>query len=176
MNTILIQYHKSKIGELILGSYDGKLCLLDYRYRRMRSVIDKRIHIGLNANYVINNNEILKITRQQIDEYIVGKRKEFSLPIHPVGTDFQKKVWQKLMAVKYGETCSYLAIAKAINNEKAVRAVAAANGANAISIIIPCHRVIGNNGKLVGYGGGVAVKKRLLNLERDNTDLGYSLF
>jgi methylated-DNA-[protein]-cysteine S-methyltransferase len=84
-----------------------------------------------------------------------------------VGTDFQKSVWEALMKIPYGKTASYLDIAKFINKKKAVRAVASANGANSISLIIPCHRIIGSNGELVGYGGGVPVKKRLLKIEQN---------
>ena len=93
-------------------------------------------------------------------------RQEFDVPIQMVGTDFQKSVWNALLKVAYGTTSSYLQLAKYINNEKAVRAVAGANGANAIAIIIPCHRIIGSNGELVGYAGGLPAKKSLLTLEQ----------
>lgn len=85
-----------------------------------------------------------------------------------VGTNFQKNIWRALIKIPYGITSTYLQLAKNINNEKAVRAVASANGANSISVIIPCHRIIGSNGELVGYGGGLSIKKRLLNLEKNN--------
>lgn len=169
MNRIEIQYYKTKIGELILGSFEDKLCLLDFRYRRMRNTVDKRIKDGLNADFIEQDNSVLKETKNQIDEYLIGNRKEFSIPLLMVGSDFQKQVWHELMNVKYGEIASYSNLAKKIDNEKAVRAVASANGANSIALIIPCHRIIGSNGKLVGYGGGLPVKKRLLNLEEENT-------
>ncbi|MDP6625721.1 MAG: methylated-DNA--[protein]-cysteine S-methyltransferase [Nitrospinota bacterium] len=169
MNQINIQYYKTKIGELILGSFDGKLCMLDYRYRKMRKAVDDRIKKGLNANFVEHDDEILEKTREQLDEYLNGERKEFDIPLLLVGTDFQRSVWAALMKVPFGTTSTYLQIAKNINNEKAVRAVASANAANSISIIVPCHRIIGSNGELVGYGGGLAVKKRLLKLEQKNT-------
>ena len=168
MNQINIQYHKTKIGELILGSYKSKLCLLDFRYRKMRKTVDERIKKGLSAEFIEKNDEVLKETRKQIDEYLIGKRKEFNIPILMVGTNFQKTVWQSLMQVTYGETASYLDLAKKIEKEKAVRAVASANGVNSISLIIPCHRIIGSDGELVGYGGGLLVKKRLLKLEKEN--------
>ena len=171
MNRIEIQYYKTKIGELILGSFEDKLCLLDFRYRRMRNTVDKRIKDGLNADFIEQNNSVLKETRNQIDEYLIGNRKEFSVPLLMVGSDFQKQVWHELMNVKYGETASYSDLAKSIDNKNAVRAVASANGANSIGLIIPCHRIIGSNGELVGYGGGLPVKKRLLNLEKENTIL-----
>ncbi len=163
--SINITFHKTKIGELILASYKEKLCLLDYRYRRMRKTIDNRIISGLNADYIEKDDELLKETRKQIDEYLLRERKNFTIPIITVGTEFQKTVWNALLEVKYGETVSYQELAIRINNKKAVRAVASANGANAIGLIIPCHRIIGSNGKLGGYAGGLSTKKRLLKLE-----------
>jgi methylated-DNA-[protein]-cysteine S-methyltransferase len=171
MNQINIQYYKTKIGELILGSFDGKLCLLDFRYRKTRKTVDDRIKKGLNINFVEHDDEILEKTREQLDEYLNGDRKEFDISLLMVGTDFQKSVWDALMKVPYGTTSTYLQLAKNINNEKAVRAVASANGANSIGIIIPCHRIIGSDGELVGYGGGLPVKKRLLKLEQNNNVL-----
>lgn len=167
MNQIHTQFYKTKYGEFILGSFDNRLCLLDFRYRKMRATVDNRLKKGLNAEYVESDTEILKQTRHQLQEYFNWKRKEFDIPLVTIGTDFQKTVWKALMQVPYGETSTYLALAKKINNEKAVRAVAGANGANAIGLIIPCHRIIGSNGELVGYGGGLVVKKRLLKLEQN---------
>ncbi len=171
MNQVNIHYYKTKIGELILGSFDGKLCLLDFRYRKMRKTVDDRIKKGLNVNFVEHDDEILEKAREQLDEYLNGNRKEFDIPLLTVGTDFQKSVWNALMKVPYGTTSTYLQLAKNINNNNAVRAVANANGANSISIIIPCHRIIGSDGELVGYGGGLPVKKRLLRLEQNNNVL-----
>jgi methylated-DNA-[protein]-cysteine S-methyltransferase len=99
---------------------------------------------------------------QQLTEYFDGERKYFDLPLAPTGTNFQQQVWQALIRIPYGETKSYGWIAKRINNEKAVRAVGSANGANPIALIVPCHRVIGSNGKLTGYAGGLALKAKLL--------------
>ena len=101
----------------------------------------------------------------QLDEYFNGKRKEFDLQLDMIGTDFQKQIWQALSDIPYGEHCSYGDLAKAIGNPKSVRAVGAANGRNPVSIIVPCHRVIGKNGALTGYAGGLARKQWLLNLE-----------
>ncbi len=168
MNHINIQYYKTKVGELILGSFDNRLCILDFKYRKMRAAVDSRIKKGLNAEFIENDDELLEDTKKQLDEYLGGSRKEFSLPLLMVGTDFQQRVWNALMKVPYGTTSTYLHLAKTINNEKAVRAVASANGANSIGIVIPCHRIIGSNGELVGYGGGLPVKKRLLKLEEHN--------
>ncbi len=165
MDKINIQYYKTKVGELILGSFNDSLCLLDFRYRKMRTAIDSRIQKGLKANFIESDNQLLEKTRQQLDEYFSGNRKEFDIPLLMVGTDFQKNIWQALLKVPYGTTSTYLQLAKNIDNRKAVRAVANANGANAIGIIIPCHRIIGTDGSLVGYAGGLPAKKRLLKLE-----------
>ncbi len=109
---------------------------------------------------------LLKEAAKQLSEYFSGKRKTFELPLAPSGTEFQKKVWDTLKQIPYGETMSYGEVAKKIGNDKACRAVGMANNKNPIPIIIPCHRVIGSNGKLVGYGGGLDIKKKLLELEQ----------
>ncbi|NOR12787.1 MAG: methylated-DNA--[protein]-cysteine S-methyltransferase, partial [Candidatus Aminicenantes bacterium] len=109
---------------------------------------------------------ILKKCLKQLDEYFRGKRQNFSLELQLEGTDFQKKVWEQLQRIPYGETASYKDVAVAIGNEKAVRAVGGANGMNNIAIIIPCHRVIGADGNLVGFGGGLWRKVWLLNHEK----------
>lgn len=167
LNQINIQYYKTKYAEFILGSFQNKLCLLDFRYRKMRTIVDNRLKSGFKAEFIEQDDEILKETRKQLDEYFDMSRRDFDIPIVTVGTEFQKSVWDALVKLPYGSTASYLDLAKDIDNEKAVRAVANANGANSIAIIIPCHRIIGSDGKLTGYGGGLAVKKRLLKLEQN---------
>ncbi len=166
MNKIAIQTYKSPVGEMLLGSYEGKLCLADWRYRKRRSAVDNRIQKGLNAEYVEESSKVIEKTIDQFKAYFTGERKSFDIPLLMVGTDFQKSVWKGLMQIPYGTTASYQELSKNIGNEKAVRAVASANGANAISILIPCHRIIGSDGNLVGYAGGLTVKKKLLKLER----------
>ena len=111
--------------------------------------------------------ELLANCVQQLKEYFKKQRKEFDLPLKPVGTDFQKAVWDALLDIPYGETESYFEIAKKLGNPNAVRAVGGANGRNPISIIVPCHRVIGSSGNLVGYGGGLWRKKWLLQHEQN---------
>ena len=165
MNKISIQYYKSPIGEILLGSYANKLCIADWRYRKMRTTIDNRIQKGLKAEYVEESSAVVTQTINQMKEYFNLERKEFSIPLLLVGTDFQKSVWQGLIDTPFGTTASYLELSKRIGNEKAVRAVASANGANSISILVPCHRIIGSNGDLVGYAGGLDVKKKLLEIE-----------
>jgi len=162
---IKIQYYKSPIGELLLGSYENKLCIADMRYRKKRTTIDNRIQQGLNAEYVEEPSEVVTQTIKELEEYFRYERKEFSIPLLLVGTEFQKSVWQGLIDTPFGTTSSYLELAKRIGNEKAVRAVASANGANAIAILVPCHRIIGSNGELVGYAGGLDVKRKLLEVE-----------
>jgi methylated-DNA-[protein]-cysteine S-methyltransferase len=171
MNQISIQYHKTDVGELILGSFRGKLCLLDFGYGEMRKTVDEKIKKGLNAEFVEQDDEVLAKTRKQVDEYLSGNRRVFDIPLLMVGTDFQKSVWSALSKVPYGATSTYSQIARDINNQRAVRAVGNAIGANPVSIIIPCHRIIGSDGELVGYGGGLSIKERLLKLEQKNTAL-----
>lgn len=124
--------------------------------------------IPQNTN--VHETPLLKKANQQLQEYLDGKRKKFDLPLAPQGTEFQKKVWKALLEIPYGKICSYKEIATKIGNEKASRAVGMANNKNPILIFIPCHRVIGANGELVGYAGGLDMKKRLLKIEKDNED------
>lgn len=166
MDQISRQYYKTSYGELVLGSFNGKLCLCDWRYRKMRSTVDNRLQKGLQAEFVDLDNEVLKTAREQLEEYFSHKRTVFDMPLLMVGTEFQQCVWHALMQIPYGTSASYLELAERINNKKAVRAVASANGANALSIFIPCHRIIGSNGELVGYAGGLPAKKKLLQLEQ----------
>ena len=165
MNQISTLTYKSPFGEILFGSYKGKLCLADWKYRRMRTSIDKRIQKGLKAEYMDGSSEVIEETIKQMKEYFAHERKVFDIPLLMVGTMFQKSVWNGLIQIPYGTTASYLELSQNIGNEKAVRAVASANGANAISILIPCHRIIGSNGDLVGYAGGLPAKKKLLELE-----------
>ncbi len=118
----------------------------------------------LDSKY--GKSEQLDMAFSQLDEYFEGKRKTFSLSVNPEGTEFQKKVWNELLKIPYGETRCYQDIAIGIANEKASRAIGMANHNNPIAIIIPCHRVIGKNGSLVGYAGGIERKIQLLELEK----------
>jgi methylated-DNA-[protein]-cysteine S-methyltransferase len=111
----------------------------------------------------------LERTKTQLAEYFRGERREFDLPLAPRGTDFQRRVWQRLREIEYGTTTTYGALAQELGNPNASRAVGLANGSNPIPIVIPCHRVIGANGALTGFGGGLPVKSALLELERSRT-------
>ena len=165
MNKILIQKYKSPFGELIIGSFENQLCLCDWHHRKMRGNIDDRIKKALNAEYIEKNTPLIQFTIEQLSEYFNKKRKDFDIPLLFAGTEFQKRVWAELLKIPFGKTETYLGLSQRLGNEKAIRAVAATNGANAISIIVPCHRIIGSNGDLVGYAGGLSSKKKLLVLE-----------
>jgi AraC family transcriptional regulator of adaptative response/methylated-DNA-[protein]-cysteine methyltransferase len=156
------------LGPMIAGATDEGICLLEFVDRRMIETQIKRLKKRLNAEFIPGPNKHFNELDRQLREYFDGKRKEFELPLILDGTDFQQKVWKELTRIPYGSTRSYNDQATALKNPKAVRAVARANGENRIAIIIPCHRVIGKDGKLVGYGGGIWRKQFLLNLERKN--------
>jgi len=128
----------------------------------------KGIFFGTKNNLegVRQEDNLIKACHLQLEEYFAGSRTVFELPLNPEGSIFQKKVWEALLEIPYGETRSYGEIAKNIGNPKASRAVGMANNKNPLAIVVPCHRVIGSNGKLVGYGGGIPIKQQLLELER----------
>jgi len=167
MNKINIGYYKKYGVDLVIGSFENKLCLLDFRYRKLRESVDNRLKKGLKAEFVECEDDIILQTKKELDEYFLMERKEFTIPLLFVGSEFQKKVWNALLEIPYGEVRSYKEQSKIVGDEKAVRAVANANGANAIGIIVPCHRIIGSDGKLTGYGGGLPLKKKLLELENN---------
>ncbi|MGH6882028.1 methylated-DNA--[protein]-cysteine S-methyltransferase [Hypericibacter sp.] len=147
---------KSPVGELkLVASNDGLAAIMwedDWRVRLNIVAEDKK-------------NPVLRETERQLKEYFAGRRKTFDLKLDFAGTAFQKKVWHALLTIPFGETRSYAQIAKQIGKPKAVRAVGAANGRNPISIVTPCHRVIGSSGHLTGFAGGLEAKARLLGLE-----------
>ena len=165
MEPILIHPFHTPFGELLLGSFNNELCLCDWRYRRMRTAIDARIQCGVQAEYTEGASPVIEQAKAQLNAYFAGERTTFDMPLRMVGTDFQQRVWQALLAVPYGTTLSYAALTAKVAEPTAIRAVASANGANALSIMVPCHRIIGSNGEMTGYAGGVRVKRRLLELE-----------
>ncbi|MGL4760627.1 MAG: methylated-DNA--[protein]-cysteine S-methyltransferase [Sarcina sp.] len=144
--------YESKIGKLLIVASESSLLEINHC-----SDVDEKLKQ--------NKNKIIDETIRQLEEYFNGERKVFDMPLEFSGTEFQKKVWKSLLKIPYGETKSYKDIAKMIENEKAVRAVGGANNKNKISIVVPCHRVIGASGKLVGYAGGLERKEKLLKLE-----------
>lgn len=149
---------KSPVGELQLVASDSGLAAILWEN-------DDPARVKLGEKTEKKNHPVLVETERQLQEYFDGERDSFSVPLDFKGTDFQKKVWKALLTIPYGETRSYAQIAKQIGSPKAMRAVGAANGRNPISIIAPCHRVIGANGKLVGFAGGLEAKTYLLDLE-----------
>lgn len=158
---------ETPLGVMFAGATKDGICLLEFSDRRMFETQLKKLNQYLNARFVPGDNKHLDRLEKELSEYFDGKRKTFSVPLHVPGTKFQQEVWKQLQTIPYGTTRSYLEQAKAIKQPKAVRAVASANGKNRIAIIIPCHRVIGSNGELVGYGGKLWRKKKLLELEQN---------
>lgn len=170
MSSIRVIEYQSPVGELILGDYNGQLCLCDWKYRTQRGQVDTRIQKILNARFETEETPFLKEVISQLDAYFDGSLKEFDIPLIFAGTSFQERVWNELMKIPFGETVSYLQLSERLGDANAIRAVASANGANAISIVVPCHRIIGSDGSLVGYAGGTRAKKKLLELEGAITD------
>ena len=148
----------SPVGELTLVARDGKLSAILWEVERAN-----RVRLGELIE--ANDSPVLRETERQLKEYFAGTRNQFELELDFAGTDFQKQVWQALLTIPFGETRSYSQIAEQIGNPKAVRAVGAANGRNPISIIAPCHRVVGASGGLTGFAGGLEAKQYLLTLE-----------
>ncbi len=156
----------SPVGQLVIGATATDLVLLEFVDRRLLPAQVSRVAKSLNCVFAPGETSLLSRVRTQLDEYFSGRRTQFDLPMALTGTPFQEHVWRALLAIPCGETRSYKDVAVAIGRPEAVRAVARANGDNRMAIVIPCHRVIGADGKLVGYGGGLWRKQRLLDLER----------
>jgi len=159
---------ETPLGTMFAGATEQGICLLEFTDRRMLETELKSLAKLLNANILQGVNKHLELLKQQLDEYFEGKRKEFTIPLFTPGSEFQQSVWKTLRTIPYGSTRSYKQQAELLQRPEAVRAVANANGMNRISIIIPCHRVIGADGNLTGYGGGLWRKKWLLDLEKQN--------
>ncbi|MSR92219.1 methylated-DNA--[protein]-cysteine S-methyltransferase [Inconstantimicrobium porci] len=151
--------YKSPVGILKITSRNEKIILIE-------PVEDENFVKGEAIDETNKDYKLCLKAVEQLNEYFQGKRKVFDLPLNAEGTEFQMKVWKALCDIPYGETRSYSDIAKAIGNTKAVRAVGGANNKNPIAIVVPCHRVIGKNGSMVGYGGGLPMKEYLLQLEK----------
>ena len=154
------------LGPMVAAASDDALLLLEFADRRMLEKQIDRIRRQVPARFAPGDNHVLAQTQAELDEYFAGSRRAFTVPLDTPGSEFQRAVWDALRAIPYGETRSYLEQARSIGRPDAVRAVARANGDNRISIMIPCHRVIGSNGELTGYGGQLWRKKALLERER----------
>lgn len=171
MNSIHIQYYNSPCGKIVLASMGNELCLCDWNEMPCAERNKHRLVKYMNAEFKVETSDVLEQTKKQLDEYFAGTRKTFDIPLHPVGTEFQQQVWNALLEIPYGETRSYKDIALSIANLKGIRAVAQAIGANGISILIPCHRVIGSNHSLTGFAGGIEAKRILLQIEREISNI-----
>lgn len=164
MNVITTTY-ACEAGDLRLGDHEGRLCLCDWIDSPHAPAVARRIERRL-GKLSEGSSPLLDEARRQLDEYFSGRRREFDIETLTAGTPFQQSVWSALREVDYGTTLTYGELAARIGCPTGVRAVAAAVGANAISIIIPCHRIVGSDGSLTGYAGGLHAKALLLCLER----------
>ena len=156
------------LGLMIAAATDSGICLLDFDDCKHTELKLKQLAAFFKASIVSGDNPHFETLKKQLDEYFKGVRKSFEIQVDIVGTLFQKQVWYSLLQIPYGGTTNYAAQAKLIGKPTSVRAVANANGKNKVSIILPCHRVIGADGSLTGYGGGLWRKQKLLELETKN--------
>jgi len=161
MQTLLFDYLETPIGSLLLAG-DGN-CLVELGFPHGKAA---RRH---DPDWIQDDQPFGEVKRQLL-EYFAGERRVFDIPLAPQGTEFQQQVWTALTSIPYGATITYGELARRIGRPKASRAVGAANGRNPIPVIIPCHRVIGSSGKLVGFGGGLDTKQSLLRLERNTVE------
>lgn len=177
MDSLFTQIFPAPPGDLLLGDWQGALVLCDWLLASNGHRSDSRVPRLLGASLQEQATPLLTETAAQLAAFFTGKRRGFDLPLCLVGTPFQMRVWQALRAIPCGETRSYQDIARAIGNVNATRAVAGAIRSNPLSVVVPCHRVIGKNGGLTGYNGGTAalyIKERLLALERGARELGLA--
>lgn len=168
---ILISRLTSPLGPMFVCATEKGICLLEFTDRKMLETEFKDLQKLLGAKIISGENEHIVAAKKELEEYFAGKRKVFSLALHSPGTEFQNLVWKGLQEIPYGHTSTYQQQAERLNKPSAVRAVASANGFNRISIVIPCHRVIGKNGQLTGYGGGIERKQWLIEHEQKNHPL-----
>lgn len=161
---------KTPLGDMIACGTDKGICLLEFNDRKKLENQLLKLTKDLKASIVEENNIHFDLLKKELIEYFNGNLRHFTVPLDLVGTEFQKTVWQTLLSIPYGKTISYLQQSENMGNPLSIRAVANANGMNKIAIIVPCHRVIGSNGKLTGYAGGLERKRALLNLEKGITE------
>lgn len=147
----------SPVGPLFLAADEAGLRAIEFR--------DNRHPVKRDGEWIEGDNAVLRKAAQQLGEYFAAKRRDFDLPLSPHGTQFQRSVWKTLATIPYGETISYAELAQRVGKPSASRAVGAANGRNPLPIVLPCHRVIGADGSLTGFGGGLPTKQYLLKLE-----------
>lgn len=165
---ILINRLTTPLGPMFICATDKGVCLLEFVDRRMLETEFKDLQRLLKARIIAGENKHIRQAKKEMAEYFEGKRKTFDVALHTPGTDFQNQAWDALDTIPFGETASYQQQAEKLNKPNAVRAVGTANGCNRISIIVPCHRVIGKDGNLTGYGGGLERKRWLIDHEKKN--------
>lgn len=165
---VFVTEYESPCGVLLLGGLGDRLCMCDWKNGKNHGLVERRLRQSLNVCFSPGITEVTEHAATQLDEYFAGRRREFSVPLLFAGTEFQQEVWREMLNVGYGETVSYGELARRIGRPRSVRAVANACGGNAISVLAPCHRVVGSDGRLTGYAGGVEVKEALLALERES--------
>jgi O-6-methylguanine DNA methyltransferase len=166
MKELFFVQTETPLGLMYACAAEQGVCLLEFFDRKK---IDNQFALlkkQLSANIAERETPILKSLKNELSEYFAGKRQKFTVPLFLVGTDFQKKVWNELLKIPFGTTVSYMQLSEKTGDKKAVRAVANANASNKIAIIVPCHRVIGSDGSLTGYAGGLDRKLKLLNMEK----------
>lgn len=162
---ILLNRVPTPLGPMFVAATDQGICLLEFTDRKMLETEFGDLQKRLGAEVLLGENEHIRQLKQELKEYFAGDRTSFDVSLHTPGTDFQQAVWHTLTTIPYGTTTSYQAMAQQLANPKAVRAVGRANGMNRVAIVIPCHRVVGKNGALTGYAGGLERKKWLLEFE-----------
>ncbi len=173
-NTAITANISTPLGEVLAMFSHKGLCLLEFidKQNLTNEIHDVYKYVNNSSDIInqhiinVNKNKLQLQLQIELDEYFQGKRQQFSIPLHFIGSDFQKKTWDVLLKIEYGTTISYKEQAMQYGNAKAVRAIANANGKNKIVIIVPCHRVIGHNGDLVGYSSGIKRKQALLHIEK----------
>ncbi len=154
------------LGSMLAGVCEQRICLLEFADRRMLAAQIRRLRARLRATFAPGEDPLLSALANELGEYFAGARTRFEVPLELAGSDFQREVWAELCRIPFGETQSYAELARSLGRPSAVRAVARANGDNRLAILVPCHRVVGSDGKLTGYGGGLWRKQRLLDHER----------
>jgi O-6-methylguanine DNA methyltransferase len=171
MKSVAWQTFSTPWGEFKGAAEKGALCRIGFSGESEEEFIHSLRRMSPQAEITREYLPVLEELERQLGEYFSRLRRQFELPLLFCGTPFQKMVWQELLKIPYGETLSYLALAQLLDNPRLVRAVGAANGANPLPFVVPCHRVIGAGGRLVGYGGGLEMKVRLLRLESNQPEL-----
>ena len=166
MEKIFTRLYDAPCGRLLLGSLDDSLCLCRWLSELHPGRVDGRLGRLLGAEFFEGATAVTDEAARQLDAYFLGRCTAFSVRLLFAGTGFQERVWRQLLAVPYGQAVSYAELARLMGCPRSARAVAGANGANAISVFLPCHRVVGADGSLTGYAGGLEAKRYLLALER----------